>query len=369
VARLGAGGAARGAGRQSDLVEPGDQGIGVDALEREVQVPGQPARLGPVERDPGHVLPEARQQPAPQARQPRGFGLALCPTDGEGAAQPDAQGDRQRPRPEPLLVAAAMEQRFQPDARPRAPAPPDVEEAHPLRSVDLVGGAREQVDADVLDVERDLAERLGGVGVEQHVALRTDLADGGQGLERADLAVRGHHRDQDRALADGVGDAVRVDEAPTVYRQHGRGEALPLEGGAGIEHGGMLGCHRDDVGAATCAGAPRSQRTLQGEVVALGGPAREDDLAGILGADRRRHALAGRLDRPLSAPTVAMRSTGRVPEVLGEERQHRLEHARVHRGGRVVVEVDQAPKDCPQPQVVLAFGFSILKPDSISEST
>ena len=72
-----------------------------------------------------------------------------------------------------------------------------------------------------------------------------------------------------------------------------------------------------------------------------------------------------------------------VAELLAEIRRHRLAHAVVEGRRRVVVEVGsgcrglrghgasaaQAANDCPQPQVLDAFGFSILNPDSCSVST
>ena len=50
--------------------------------------------------------------------------------------------------------------------------------------------------------------------------------------------------------------------------------------------------------------------------------------------------IARRLDRLLRRPAEAVRPAGGVAEHLREVRQHRLEHARIDRRGRVVVHVD-----------------------------
>src|SRR5581483_202678 len=78
---------------------------------------------------------------------------------------------------------------------------------------------------------------------------------------------------------------------------------------------------------------------FEGEVVALGGAAGEDELAGA-GPEELGDLAAGLLDRLRSALAEDVRSAGSIAVLLGEERQHRLEHARIDAGGRVVVQVD-----------------------------
>ena len=54
----------------------------------------------------------------------------------------------------------------------------------------------------------------------------------------------------------------------------------------------------------------------------------------------RRDLLARALDRVVRVPPEPMLLARRVAELLGEERQHRLEHTRIDRGRRVVIEIN-----------------------------
>ena len=53
------------------------------------------------------------------------------------------------------------------------------------------------------------------------------------------------------------------------------------------------------------------------------------------------------LDGVRRVPTESMLLARRVPELLAEERQHRLEHTRIHRCGRVVIEINQLKTSWP----------------------
>src|SRR5258708_1261462 len=103
------------------------------------------------------------------------------------------------------------------------------------------------------------------------------------------------------------------------------------------EHKAVLGLHRDDVFALALV---EIRRALDGEVVAFGGAGSPDDLLGV-GVEERRDVRARLLHRLLRFPTERVRAARRVAELLGEEGDHLLRHARVHRRGRGIVEVDR----------------------------
>ena len=85
--------------------------------------------------------------------------------------------------------------------------------------------------------------------------------------------------------------------------------------------------------------APGIDDALDGEVVRFGRAASEHDF--VRGrADQRRDLLAGPFDGFVGVPPEAVAAAGGVAKVLGEVRQHRLEDARVHGCGGVVVEID-----------------------------
>src|SRR5262249_55112442 len=60
-----------------------------------------------------------------------------------------------------------------------------------------------------------------------------------------------------------------------------------------------------------------------------------------LHAEEAGHGDARVLDGVRGAPAVLVRERGRIAEVLAEVREHGLDHARIARGGGVMVEVDR----------------------------
>ena len=62
--------------------------------------------------------------------------------------------------------------------------------------------------------------------------------------------------------------------------------------------------------------------------------------SGLLGADAGGDRLARLLERAVGVAAQRVEASSALPNRSREERQHRLEHARVHGGGRCVVEVD-----------------------------
>ena len=208
--------------------------------------------------------------------------------------------------------------------------------AHALRSVNLVRRDRRQIDVVLNHVERNLADRLHRVGVEQHAALMAQRADFADRLQHANLVVGGHDRDQDRLVIHGALQVVEIDPAILLHRQIGDAEAVLLQPLAGVEHRLVLGGLGDDVIALF---AVHLGDALDGKVVALGGAGGEDDLLRRR-ADQLRNLLARLLHRLLGHPSKLVIAAGRVAEVLGEVGQHRLHHARIDARGGVVVHVD-----------------------------
>ncbi len=90
-----------------------------------------------------------------------------------------------------------------------------------LRTVHLVGGERQQIDAGLVHVDRHLAHGLGRVDVQQAAARVGDRGNLGQRLQDANLVVRGHHADERRVVADRAGKRVKVDPPVTVDRRDG----------------------------------------------------------------------------------------------------------------------------------------------------
>ena len=214
---------------------------------------------------------------------------------------------------------------------------PDVERAGALRAVVLVAGERKQIDAHRVDVDRHLASRLRGVGVEERPGGADDGADLGERLQDADLVVGGHHRHEHGLVGDRCAQLVELDEPVRVDTKARDPPAFALERLERIEHRLVLGHHRHDVVAAFAAGV---RRALDRQVVRLGRAAREYNLARRR-ADERGDFPAGTNDSLVGLPAVGVLAAGRIAEALGEVRQHRLEHTRIDRCRGVVVEIDR----------------------------
>ena len=106
---------------------------------------------------------------------------------------------------------------------------------------------------------------------------------------------------------------------------------------AGIEHRLVLRWQGHDVVALVPA---RPRHSLDGQVVRLGCTRGENDLLRTR-VDQLRNLLARRLDGCLRFPAKTVVATGGVAIVLGEVREHDLEHARVNRRGRMIVHVNR----------------------------
>ena len=113
----------------------------------------------------------------------------------------------------------------------------DIERADALRGVKLVAGKREHVDVFVLDVDRDVADRLHRVGVEQDAVLFADRTDLGDGLDRTDLIVRVHDGHERRLVRDRSFQLFRDDDPVFMHVQISDREALFFQSRAGVEHG------------------------------------------------------------------------------------------------------------------------------------
>ena len=95
----------------------------------------------------------------------------------------------------------------------------DVERTNTFRRIEFVASNREQIDAEFVDLCRDLSDRLRCVGVKTDAMLTRNRADFLDRLDGADLVVRVHDADQDRLRRDGAAHILRIDPARPVHRQ------------------------------------------------------------------------------------------------------------------------------------------------------
>ena len=133
--------------------------------------------------------------------------------DATGGAQGHDQRDVLGPGVPAVFLAPAVDRGLEPCAGS------DVEGANTLGGVHLVPDHREEVDAELGHVDRDLAGGLGGVGVEQRTVGVGDAGQLGDRLQSAGLGVGQHDADQGGVAGDGLLKVGWVDPAVVV---HGR---------------------------------------------------------------------------------------------------------------------------------------------------
>ena len=263
------------------------------------------------------------------------FGRHLFPASRGGSAEADDRRDVQGPRPQSLLVTAAVKDCFAPHA---GVPPAHVERAHALGSADLVGAKTQEINPHRLHIDRLLPERLRRVGVEENFLLLADRADLPDRMEDARLVVRVHDGNQNRLFGDRVRQSIEVELSEAVNPKVRDFESLALEIFARIEDGPVLRRDRDDVVALGPVGR-RPDDALDRQVVGLRGAAGEDNLFRIR-VDQCRDLLPGAINPFLGVPAEAVVAARRVPKRLGKVGQHRVQDPRVHRCRRMVVHID-----------------------------
>ena len=129
---------------------------------------------------------------------------------------------------------------------------------------------RVQVDAKRFDVNWNLACRLYTVGMEVDVCFSGNLADFVNRLDRSNLIIGVHDRDQDRILPDCFSNICGIHQTVVRYRQPRNFVSLLFEVLAGMQNRMMLDLRRNDVPA---SGLLRFRDTPDGEVIGLGSAA------------------------------------------------------------------------------------------------
>lgn len=89
----------------------------------------------------------------------------------------------------------------------------------------------------------------------------------------------------------------------------------------------------------------QSGAASDGEIVGFG-PAGDEDNFGCIRTDKGGDLSAGSFDRLTGSLAVGV-STGGIPKVLVQEGFHRLDHARIDRGGRIVIEINRRGHGAP----------------------
>jgi hypothetical protein len=175
-------------------VHGGKQFVAANPGDADVQRAGQPPLRRPVQLDSARQRRGQRAvQPVPQAGEPvlRSAGQVVLCQLGRGAERGD-QGDVLGARAQPAFLPAAVDHWLQ-----RGPGP-HVKDGDPLWRVHLVPDHGQQVCPQRGHVDGDLADRLGGVHVQQPAMGVHGVRDLADRLQRPGLVVGQHHRHQHR---------------------------------------------------------------------------------------------------------------------------------------------------------------------------
>jgi hypothetical protein len=219
---------------------------------------------------------------------------------------------------------------------------------HPLGPAALVAAEAEQVDAQLLHGQGQVAGGLGGVHVQQGALAVAEGRQRGQGLEHADLVVGGHHAHQQHVVAEGMLQRCGTEAAIAVHRQQGEGEAMAFEIVQGIQHRPVFAHQAHQPPAAAGSTQGRFGHALEGQVVGLGGAAGEHHPLGA-GPQGGRHLGAGPLHCSRGFQPRPVAAAGRVGGVLAPPGRHRRHYSRVAGGAGLVVEVGEHGWSCLLP--------------------
>jgi len=120
----------------------------------------------------------------------------------------------------------------------------------------------QQIDFEFRNAERDLAYRLGGVGMQQDSASPNGPSDLGNRLKGANLVVGVHHRNQDGAGFERPADIIRIDPPIPVYPQVRELDAESFQEATGINDGRVFDLCGDDVDVAPAGRKEHSSKCV-----------------------------------------------------------------------------------------------------------
>ena len=259
-------------------------------------------------------------------------------------AQADDTHDIFGAGPFPVFLDAAL------DEGPDAGAPADIERPHAVGTVELVGRQAEQVHLNLFDIDGNDARGRHGIGVKGHFPGLGDLADVGDGLDRADFVVGHLDGDQDGLVGDGLFHGRRVHQAVGIHIQGGYFIVHQAEGAQGVENGLVFDIGGDDVPAFFPLGKGHA---FDGLVDGFGAPGGEDDVLGV-GVEQGRGLVPGLIQglcRGLAEAMIA----GWIAEDIIHDMVHRLFYLGVERGGGVIVKIDHIHAAFLQRSGILMF--------------
>ena len=225
----------------------------------------------------------------------------------------------------------------------RLNAPPHIERTRSPGAMELVGGQAEQVNVLRLHIQRQMARRLDGVGVKQHLPLAAERAQLRHRLDGPHLIVGGHHAEQAGIRGERGSRVRRVHPAFFVHAQQGNGKALFLQRAEGPQHGVVLDPGGDKMPPSLRRAPPGGgEQRLHVGFGAAGG---EENLAGA-GVEHPGHRAAGGFQQRFGLPSWAIDGRGIAPAALLRVR-HGRQRFGTGPGGGGVIKIDHGMPPFP----------------------
>src|SRR5580765_2001061 len=122
-----------------------------------------------------------------------------------GFTKADNSGNVERSGAETAFMAAAIDHRSKPHRGVLA----NVKCATPFGAIKLMRGQGSQIDIGTGDIQRNLAQGLHSVRVEEHTALTAELTDFFNRLKHASFIIGRHNADQDCLVSERIPEPVK----------------------------------------------------------------------------------------------------------------------------------------------------------------
>ena len=276
--------------------------------------------------DQAHSL----REPVPDLPHALRAGLSFRVHDAHGLREPRDPGHVLRPGAHAVLLAAAQNERLKAD-RVR-----HIKETDALRAVDLMTARAQEVDPLLLRTDRILPERLDRVDVEhgfrsQLVHQFRDLRDR---LDRSDLVINIHDRDQDRIRPQRLPQSLQIDDAAAVDRDSRHFVPFLLKGLHRLRDRVMLERRRHDV---TSLVPQRAHRGADRGVVRFRTAGGKYDLP-RLALQCSRDLLPRLLHETFRLHPLRMHG-GRISVIRSEDLHHDVCHGIEGPGRRCIVQI------------------------------
>jgi len=334
TAGQGLGGAGGAVGDGDEVGEGFHDFFGVDVGEGEVDDVGDGAGLVAVEL--GVERCEGGEEAVAEGLVGGGALVGFGEGEFGGFAEACDEGEGEGAGAEAAFLSAAEGERCERGASAVLAAAGD-ERADAGGGVDLVAADADEVEAGVSERRDELAEALGGVGVEVGGVIDEAGGDLVDGLDDAGLVIHVHDGDEEGVVAAGGAEGGGVDESAGGGGDERDVEAAASEFFEGLEDGVVFDPGGDDVAA--IGAAAFGFEAEEGEVVALRGAGGEVDVAAV-GGDDGGDAVAGGLDGAAGALAEVVGAAAGVGEVGAHVAEDLVGHAGVEGGGGGAVEVD-----------------------------